>query len=351
MNFFTKIIVLLLLPMGVFAQTTCLHFNGNDYVDLGPQSINGARTIEMWFNLDSPFDENSTGPQTLIARNTTFCNSCDEVNIALWATSSQHDGQLRFTWQDEGNNVYIIWSDTNVWEANRWYHVAGVIDAELGMMLFVDGMKQAQTFTDQGSAVTTSDTTTRLGIWGAPSQPNPRYFKGAIENVRISSDARYTANFTPYCLDTIPTSTTMSLWLFDEGSGLLAGDNGFNGIDGAIVGATWILDSICVDLDTTHTDTTVTDTNLASEILKHQQASFRIYPNPAANLVNIQGGESLRISQVSVFDPLGRLVVNQLDETESGISSFDVSKLRGGLYIVVLVSDQGTSENLRLIKN
>ena len=63
---------------------------------LPPLALNGARTIELWFKLDSTFHESSTSAQTLIARNTTWCNSCDEAQLVLMVAplSASHTEQL-----------------------------------------------------------------------------------------------------------------------------------------------------------------------------------------------------------------------------------------------------------------
>ena len=66
-----------------------------------------------------------------------------------------------------------------------------------------------------------------------------RFFKGTIDEVRISNIARYTKDFTPASRFEND-EHTMALYHFDEGSGDLLKDSSGNGHDGKIVGARWV---------------------------------------------------------------------------------------------------------------
>jgi hypothetical protein len=66
-----------------------------------------------------------------------------------------------------------------------------------------------------------------------------------MEDVRFSTTALYTANFTPPCPTLIAAPTTVGLWNLNTGSGTTAIDASVSGFNGAIVGATWSSDTIC----------------------------------------------------------------------------------------------------------
>jgi hypothetical protein len=60
----------------------------------------------------------------------------------------------------------------------------------------------------------------------------PSYFNGLIDEVRISSNVVYTANFTPV-VNFTPMSSTRGLWKFN---GQTAHDSSGNGNNGTITG-------------------------------------------------------------------------------------------------------------------
>jgi serine/threonine protein kinase len=76
---------------------------------------------------------------------------------------------------------------------------------------------------------------------GATTNLDPAYprFLGSIEEIRISSHARYQSNFTPlYHLDA--EADTLALYHFDEGQGDTLIDSSDNVYHGKIVGAKWV---------------------------------------------------------------------------------------------------------------
>jgi hypothetical protein len=78
---------------------------------------------------------------------------------------------------------------------------------------------------------------------GAERYPDPAkmqsFFQGVIDEVRISTRARYDRDFTPQARFEAD-DDTLALYHFDEGQGDLAKDSSGNGHDGKIVGAKWV---------------------------------------------------------------------------------------------------------------
>jgi len=73
---------------------------------------------------------------------------------------------------------------------------------------------------------------------GRDSERPSYHWKGLLDEIRISSVARYTAPFTPqYYFQ--PDSNTIALWHFDERTGSVAKDSSGNGHHGVITNATW----------------------------------------------------------------------------------------------------------------
>ena len=76
---------------------------------------------------------------------------------------------------------------------NSWHHIAGVRDANGNMTLYVDGVSAA-TATNSGN-LGTSETIT-IGAFDYESTGNDVWGTGYLRDVRISSNVRYSANFT-----------------------------------------------------------------------------------------------------------------------------------------------------------
>jgi hypothetical protein len=124
----------------------------------------------------------------------------------------------------------------------RWHHLAMSYGGG-SMKLYVDGARWA---TAPGTDPISNPTTpifigaTRRNERSAPDAGE--YFwppmPGAIADVRMSSEDRYPADFTPERHLTSDAST-LALWHLDDGDGSVARDSGPNHLDGAIMGAAW----------------------------------------------------------------------------------------------------------------
>ena len=123
-----------------------LHFDGNnDRVNLDHHA-SGCRTIEMWFKPDVTINNNNPTADALIARdwqNGNISNS-NEFGLVFSTNFWGNPGKLEF-FRYIGSTKHNIYSDDNTWYANRWYHVAAVIDDSLGMLMYINGVLQADT--------------------------------------------------------------------------------------------------------------------------------------------------------------------------------------------------------------
>jgi len=88
---------------------------------------------------------------------------------------------------------------------------------------------------------------------------------GHLDELRISSIARYTSPFTPPCIPFVADEYTMGLWHFNEGSGSTIYDASSYGNDGIVVGAGW-----CDEVPCQLTEITIPRTARID----------RCYPNP-----------------------------------------------------------------------
>lgn len=116
-----------------------------------------------------------------------------------------------------------------------WTHLAGQISGGQ-IALYVNG--DLQGYLDVGEV---RDPAFRLRIGDNPQDGGPtvqREFHGLIDDVRVSSVARYTSNFTPARRHS-PDGDTVGLWHFDEGTEDTAHDSSGAGRHGSIVAAGW----------------------------------------------------------------------------------------------------------------
>jgi hypothetical protein len=117
--------------------------------------------------------------------------------------------------------------------AGAWHHMAGVYaPAANTAVVYVDGQSRASA-TPFGTPQANGEEL-RIGIYGDTFCP----MKGVIDEVRISTVARYTGTFSPQTVFTNDASTA-AVWHFDEYSGSIAHDASGHGNDGTIHGAKW----------------------------------------------------------------------------------------------------------------
>jgi hypothetical protein len=307
-----------------------LSFDGvDDYVDLGSTIANGLRTIEMWFKLGTPFTSSSPANATLFGRDNS--TEVDELFLQFQGASAPSPGRLGFSATPPGTSNYQwAYSDSTSWDAGVWYHVAGVIDPVQGMMLFINGVKQANV---NPTVMTASGSSSDVCVLGRHGALSFRYFDGRIDDVRLSTTALYDANFDPECPDAAAKPSTVALYQFNERIGTLAVDSSLNGNTGSIHGANRQPELVCIN--------TGQEAVLAPPRLL-------VYPNPAKETAFVAFG-SVRIpTQILVVDAMGRTV--HKDNSNGSLIRLDVSAWPKGSYHVQLISGATTSSATLLIQ-
>ncbi|HOW52750.1 MAG TPA: LamG domain-containing protein [bacterium] len=115
----------------------------------------------------------------------------------------------------------------------EWYHIALVKNGST-VTTFIDGVA-GSAITDANNAYANSENL----YFGSRQSTTPGYFDGLIDEIRISSVARYTASFTPqerFAND----ANTVGLWHFEETSGTIADNAAGSGLNGTLTGGvTW----------------------------------------------------------------------------------------------------------------
>jgi hypothetical protein len=189
----------------------------------------GDFTIEAWIRPDG--FQNNTDDAALLSKRT---------------AGSQQGWHLGIT--DDGVPYFHVSIGANPrLDANEtlplgvWAHIAVTYDAGAGLATFwIDGGAA-------GSASLPSPNGLALGnlLFGEDGAGlSDRVFEGLIDDVRLSSTARYSLAFLPPTVIAAD-ADTLALWAFEEASGTTMNDSSGAGHTGAVVGADWSTDSTC----------------------------------------------------------------------------------------------------------
>ncbi|NPD44639.1 MULTISPECIES: LamG-like jellyroll fold domain-containing protein [unclassified Lentimicrobium] len=307
-------LIILLFSLNSYSQSPVLYFDGNDnYVDIGPLAATNARTIEFWFNLEYSVDEYLQNEIILIG------TEIPDPNVMEWhlsltqAGTTNPPGTLRFVYVEAVGQVAQVYSDKNEWNANQWYHVAIVIDQDLGMCLFVDGELQYEKVAAFNNPINFNGANIEIGRQFGFN----RYFNGRIDDLRISNEAIYLENFTPPCPDLMADNSTIGLWNFNKNDGYIANDSGPNNFDGIIHGATWDTAMICLS----------TNDNENQNIKK----TLKVYPNPSDQIFNLTDFNfELEDLKISIYNSYGQLILK--DDIETELYQLDLKNRAPGIY-------------------
>jgi hypothetical protein len=153
------------------------------------------------------------------------------------ASSSTYDYWLSKALSPDDTAFFGSWSGFSVTgpaavTAASWHHLAGVYQPGGAATIYVDG--QLKGSSSAFGAPTPNGDELRIGIdWDLGCS-----MLGVIDEVRISSVARYSGPFVPAKVF-VTDASTKALWHFDEYTGSLAHDASGQGNDGVLHGAKW----------------------------------------------------------------------------------------------------------------
>jgi hypothetical protein len=312
----------------------CLELDGvNDHIDLGSTIASGARTIEMWFSPNLLIDNTLSNFATLIARKTVAVGQADEFIISFEPSFSVNSGALKFLTFSPNGTPYAVYSNSNQWNANQWYHAAAVIHPLQGLLLFIDGIKQNSTTPYIFPPNPKNDPT----LVGTQGNLSGRYFNGKIDDLRLSNSALYSVNFTPPCQDIQATSATIAVFNFNDSSNVtIAVDSSGNNNNGIIYSANGVIDTICPPVTT------------SINVIRKSDTKVLVFPNPMVNEVHFKFSkdETAEI-EIILFSIDGKLITKT-----SGNSSITINTelLPSGMYFYKVIEDGKAIAANKLIK-
>jgi Concanavalin A-like lectin/glucanases superfamily len=217
-------------PLGGVAYSTdvptasrySLSFNGTDgYVQVNSSdslNITGPITLEAWVKY------NSTGNYQVILSRESFSQPGGGGGYELQITNT---GKLRMVLFQTDTTYEAVVGATTV-SSGAWHHVAGVFDGSQ-RRVYLDGVQDGAVTDPSGPG-----SGTRTLKIGRRSSSNIYPFNGLIDEVRISSSALYTGNFTPET-NLTKGPNTAGLWRFNDQTVLDSSGNGNTGtINGGV---------------------------------------------------------------------------------------------------------------------
>lgn len=314
-------------PNPPVASGNVLKFDGqDDYVKIGDSVATHIRSIEFWFKPSIDYSNSLIENTGLIYRNDNF--QFGDFGIYIGSSSSNGmEGRLVFQNTINGNSNSIV-SDSSYWKAGTWYHVAGVLDPNTGMKLFVNGVEQMDN-NPQTGAIMANGESTYIGKFG---NSNFGFFQGSLENIRLWDRAvSKAAILLKMCSELNPAleNGLKANYLLNEGFGTMFYHSGSGAYSGMMFGPIWQNDSVTC---------TPTGFSLNETI---SQLTLDIYPNPSSNILNLKfNNENLENAIIAIFSMDGKkLSTTKLDKlSKSGlVYKMEVENLKSGMYLMEIV--------------
>lgn len=293
----------------------------SDYIDLGTTVANNIRTIEFWFkpNMDVSPSLNITG-YSFIVRNDG--SQLSEFGFYIRGTNWPSGRGYLYFFTRESGVLHEIRSDTSYWDAGKWHHVCGTIDASAGMKLYIDGSLQGQTDPTGTAAIISSGNTTRIGTWGSAGI---RYFNGQVDEFRFWSRALSQDEIQArMCYWLIPANEVglLDYWKMNEGGGSVVMDAGVGTHNGLNYGGSYVQEDMCF-----------IGTLGVEEHMDRQVMS--ISPNPLSERTTLSTTVYMKDAVLTVEDCYGRIVLQRGGITGRTVE-LDRGHLSGGMYFARL---------------
>lgn len=329
-NFCRCLLLLFVVTYLTPAQNYSLTFDGTSYVSI-PHSnslnLSNQLTIECWFTVHGASTNDWIG---IVSKAESSAVSYSGYFLALGQTGP-YPNAIAFLIYPSGDNMISSFSAT----LDHWYNLTVTYNGST-MMLFLDGNLIQQ----KAATGLIADNTFPLTIGGQNGNFWNRNLNGKIDEVRISSVARYGSNFVPKTHFDSDTDTR-ALYHFNEGAGNTVFDSSGHNNNGTIHDATWSLVTSVREEEAL---------NIPDECMLGQN-----YPNPFNPTTTIRFGLPTR-SQVTltVYNTLGQQVAALVQgEKEGGYHEvkFDGTGLSSGVYFYrITAGDYVATKQLLLLR-
>ena len=168
--------------------------------------FSGAYTVEYWVNTTDGMSVNTV--------NNTFG---DQLYLQVYVNTSTGTANHR---SRTANSVYNTVTGTTDLRDGQWHHIAAVRNSSGIMTLYVDGVSEGTSITDSTNLGTNQQIT--IGAFDYENTAFDGWRTGYVRDFRVSSNARYSSNFTaptePLTADSNTALLTCHLPYFADGS-------------------------------------------------------------------------------------------------------------------------------------
>ena len=223
-----------------------LDFDGNDYVSVEHTSelnlASGSFTTEAWAYLDAYSAYNVSPIVSKMSRDSDISHGWSIWIVGDDSQAGYLPGTPVVSISQPDGQAYGVADAGTVVSTETWFHIAATHDINTSTTtLWLDGIFVTS---DTGSPPPSSNHVSLLvGLYRPLADCGGvcRYWDGVVDEVRLSSEVRYTATFTPE-VHFLPDADTIALWHFSEGAGGTIYDDSGDGHDGASQGVGWVED-------------------------------------------------------------------------------------------------------------
>lgn len=223
-----SVVMLVLVASTCDAANSALYFNGSvaqvAVADSATMHLDSAFTLEAWIR-----QTDATGQQDIIYK-WSGSGYVDQRSYFMQV----FDGKILLSFSSTGQYAegrQSLFSDASI-PLGQWTHVAGVFSNST-LSIFINGHRDTASLSVPGE--TPYHSTSPVFV-GSGVSAGYETFEGGIDEVRISSVARYDSGFAVPSSEFVADANTLLLLHMNEGQGLATVNVGMLGGDGTLVG-------------------------------------------------------------------------------------------------------------------
>jgi hypothetical protein len=221
-------------PRGESSKSTALFFDGrDDYVEIAGLTYDGSYPITI--ELRAKPASHQSYRQLVLISNFDYSEGQD-YGISLFQRGDTYPRPTYASWAMAYSAInkhsHSLIASAEAWKKDRQSHIAFVADGRR-YRFYLDGELWRHGELGDSPAVSTKP----FRIGGHPFLKG--YFHGTLDEVRISTSARYEDDFSP-ALRFETDENTVALYHFDDARGDRLVDSSGNDHHGMIVGAKWV---------------------------------------------------------------------------------------------------------------
>lgn len=267
-------------------------------------------TFETWIKLK---DANSNG-NVLIDQQNVFGLEISNVTASDYAiTFKSHSSGATLTSDNSGGNILN----------NEWVHVA-VTHAANTTRLFINGMLRHE---NTSSNFNFSSSNSTLNIAERYHGSYSGKIKANLDQLRISSSARYITNFTPVKATPFEVDVnTIAYFNFQNVHSVRLKDEAHN-----------LSVIVKNDINNTEWNFEKTSNSLGNEDFELLKSTFKMFPNPSINnttQISFDAKQNLEGLQISLFDVTGRKTPVTIHKNTFNTWKLFFNKASSGVYIL-----------------